>query len=151
MSVLLLCSGDRAERRRSLTAISEELFSNGVNWGRIVALMEMGGALCTEVVRRGGAWQVDDITDWMEETLESPLLQDWIEANGSWVGGALRAFGFGSGFCRVPGKVLLEFQGSLKFFQDILTEVREPCMVPGVLQGSTLSVGGHFCRGFKGY
>lgn len=29
-------------------------------------------------------------------------------------------------FCRVLGKVLLEFQGSLKFFEDILTEVREP-------------------------
>lgn len=86
MSVLLLCGGDRAERRRSLTAISEELFSDGVNWGRIVAMMELGGALCTEVVRRGGAWQVDDITDWMEETLESPPLQDWIEANGGWVG-----------------------------------------------------------------
>lgn len=98
VSVLLLSGGDRAERRRSLTVISEELFSNGVNWGRIVAMMELGGALCTEVVRRGGAWQVDDITDWMEETLESPPLQDWMEANGGWVGGALRTFGSGSGF-----------------------------------------------------
>lgn len=98
VSVLLLCGGDRVERRRSLTAISEELFSNGVNWGRIVAMMELGGALCTEVVRRGGAWQVDDITDWMEDTLDSPPLQGWIEANGGWVGGALRSFGLGLGF-----------------------------------------------------
>ncbi|XP_073344715.1 apoptosis regulator Bcl-2-like [Pagrus major] len=84
VSVLLLCDGGRAERRRGLAAVREELFRDGVNWGRIVAMMELGGALCTEVVRRGGAWQVDDVSGWMEESLDSPLLQGWIEDNGGW-------------------------------------------------------------------
>ncbi|XP_068199571.1 apoptosis regulator Bcl-2-like [Antennarius striatus] len=73
-----------AERRRGLTAVRDELFSGGVNWGRILAMMELGGALCTEAVQRGEAWQVDDIADWMEESLESPPLRGWIEHNGGW-------------------------------------------------------------------
>lgn len=87
VSVLLLCDGGGAERRRGLMAVTEELFRDGVNWGRIVAMMELGGALCTEVVQRGGGWQVDDIAGWMEESLESPPLREWIEDNGGWVGG----------------------------------------------------------------
>ncbi len=87
VSVLLLCDGGGAERLRGLTAVREELFRDGVNWGRIVAMMELGGALCTEVVRTGGAWQVDDIAGWMEESLDSPPLRGWIEDNGGWVGG----------------------------------------------------------------
>ena len=85
VSSLLLHDGGKAERQRGLTAVREELFRDGVNWGRIVAMMELGGALCTEVVRRGGAWQVDDISTWMEESLESPVLQGWIAHNGGWV------------------------------------------------------------------
>lgn len=85
VSLLLLRDGDAPERRRGLRAVTEELFRDGVNWGRIVAMMELGGALCAEVVQRGGAWQVDDIAGWMEESLESPPLQDWIEDNGGWV------------------------------------------------------------------
>ncbi|XP_070709483.1 apoptosis regulator Bcl-2-like [Pempheris klunzingeri] len=84
VSVLLLSDGDGAERRRGLTAVREELFRDGVNWGRIVAMMELGGAVCSQVVHRGGAWQVDDITAWLEESLDSPLLRGWIEDNGGW-------------------------------------------------------------------
>ncbi|XP_078100947.1 apoptosis regulator Bcl-2-like [Sander vitreus] len=84
VSVLLLCDGGEAARRRSLAAVSEELFRDGVNWGRIVAMMELGGALCTQAVRTGGAWQLDDITGWMEESLDSMPLRGWIHANGGW-------------------------------------------------------------------
>nr|XP_046227911.1 apoptosis regulator Bcl-2-like [Scatophagus argus] len=84
VSVLLLGSGSREELHRGLTAVREELFRDGVNWGRIVAMMELGGALCTKVVQRGGAWQVDNIAGWMEESLDSSLVQGWIEENGGW-------------------------------------------------------------------
>ncbi|XP_070783988.1 apoptosis regulator Bcl-2-like [Enoplosus armatus] len=84
VSMLLLCDGGGAARRRSLTAVREELFRYGVNWGRIVAMMELGGALCTEMVKTGGTWQVDDIAGWMEESLDSPPLRGWIEDNGGW-------------------------------------------------------------------
>ncbi|XP_040921283.1 apoptosis regulator Bcl-2-like [Toxotes jaculatrix] len=85
VSVLLLSGGDtHLARRRSLMAVCEELFKDGVNWGRIVAMMELGGALSAEVTKRGGGWQVDDIARWMEESLDSPLLQGWIEDNGGW-------------------------------------------------------------------
>ncbi|TDG97625.1 hypothetical protein EPR50_G00228040 [Perca flavescens] len=84
VSALLLCDVGQAARRRSLAAVSEELFRDGVNWGRIVAMMELGGALCTRVARTGGAWQPDDIAGWMEESLDSPPLRGWIHANGGW-------------------------------------------------------------------
>ncbi|XP_039983058.1 apoptosis regulator Bcl-2-like [Xiphias gladius] len=89
VSVLLLCGdggrdGSQSARRRSLMVVGEELFRDGINWGRIVAMMELGGALSAEVAKTGGAWQVDDIARWMEESLDSPLLQGWIEDNGGW-------------------------------------------------------------------
>ncbi|XP_076617066.1 apoptosis regulator Bcl-2-like isoform X1 [Chaetodon auriga] len=83
-AALLLREGGTAERGRGLTAVKDELFKDGVNWGRIVAMMELGGALCTQAVRMGGAWQVDDIAGWMENSLDSPPLRGWIEDNGGW-------------------------------------------------------------------
>lgn len=69
----------------SLTAVRDEMFRDGVNWGRIVALMELSAALSVEVASRGGARQVDDIARWMAESLDSAPLQGWIEDNGGWV------------------------------------------------------------------
>ncbi|KAI3354995.1 hypothetical protein L3Q82_004790 [Scortum barcoo] len=82
--VLLQSDGGGAARLRGLRAVREELFRDGVNWGRIVAMMELGGALCTEAARTGEAGQVDDIARWMEESLDSALLRGWIQDNGGW-------------------------------------------------------------------
>uniref|UniRef100_UPI0037E7F042 apoptosis regulator Bcl-2-like n=1 Tax=Semicossyphus pulcher TaxID=241346 RepID=UPI0037E7F042 len=82
VSVLLQSDGRGAPSLRGLTAVREELFRDGVNWGRIVAMMELGGALCTQVARRGGAQQVEEVASWMEEGLDS--LRGWIEHNGGW-------------------------------------------------------------------
>lgn len=87
MSALLLHDGEGAEHLRSLRAVTEELFRDTVNWGRIVAMMALGGVLCSKTVRMGGGQWVDDIAQWMEETLESPMIREWIEDNGGWVGG----------------------------------------------------------------
>lgn len=79
-------NGGGAARRRHLTAIREELFRDGVNWGRIVAMMELGGALSAAAAKSGDDGQMDDIASWMEESLDSPSLRRWIHDNGGWVG-----------------------------------------------------------------
>jgi len=74
-------TGGSEAQRRSLTAIRDELFRDGVNWGRIVAMMMLGGALSTEVAQTGERGQLDDLVDWMEESLDSPPIRRWIEDN----------------------------------------------------------------------
>lgn len=88
----LLMRQDGRSAQRSLVAVREELFRDGVNWGRIMALMELVGALSAQVANTEGAWQVDDIARWMVESLDSPPIQGWIEDNGGWVGGCVLSF-----------------------------------------------------------
>lgn len=78
--------------QRRFTAVTEELFRDGVNWGRIVVFFEFGGTLCVESVNRGMAAQVDNIAAWMTEYLNGPL-QTWIRDNGGWVSACGRARG----------------------------------------------------------
>ncbi|XP_038139772.1 apoptosis regulator Bcl-2-like [Cyprinodon tularosa] len=73
-----------ATERQSLALIRDELFRDGVNWGRIVAMMALGGALSAQAARTGETGQVDDIADWMEESLEAAALRTWIHDNGGW-------------------------------------------------------------------
>ncbi|KAL7835296.1 hypothetical protein SRHO_G00276430 [Serrasalmus rhombeus] len=73
--------------QRSFVAVAEELFGDGVNWGRVVAFFEFGGTLCVESVNREMASQVDHISSWMTDYLNGPLLQSWIRDNGGWVSG----------------------------------------------------------------
>lgn len=66
--------------------VINELFRDGVNWGRIIAFFEFGGAVCVECVSREEMTrQVDNIAEWMTEYLNGPL-SSWIEDNGGWVG-----------------------------------------------------------------
>lgn len=81
--------GDRLQftpgtAQRKFTAVADELFSDGVNWGRIVAFFEFGGTMCVESVSRQMVPQVDLIAHWMTEYLDGPL-HNWIEDNGGWV------------------------------------------------------------------
>ncbi|XP_016134428.1 apoptosis regulator Bcl-2-like [Sinocyclocheilus grahami] len=69
--------------QRSFLAVAEELFIDGVNWGRIVAFFEFGGTMCVESVNREMASQVDNIAHWMTDYLNGPL-ENWIEENGGW-------------------------------------------------------------------
>ncbi|KPP67173.1 apoptosis regulator Bcl-2-like [Scleropages formosus] len=71
--------------RGTFSAVVEELFRDDVNWGRIVAFLEFGGALCVECVNRDAPQQVECIASWMTEYLNGPL-QSWIQENGGWVG-----------------------------------------------------------------
>lgn len=79
--------------QRKFTAVAEELFSDGVNWGRIVAFFEFGGTMCVESVSRQMVPQVDLIAHWMTEYLDGPL-HNWIEENGGWVSVGLVLVGF---------------------------------------------------------
>ncbi|XP_023154947.1 apoptosis regulator Bcl-2-like [Amphiprion ocellaris] len=84
VSVRLCRDGGGVVQRHSLTAVSRELFRDGVNWGRIVTMMELGGALSAEAAEAGLTCQVDDIAGWMEDSLDSPPLRGWIQDNGGW-------------------------------------------------------------------
>lgn len=70
--------------QRRFTAVIEELFRDGVNWGRIVVFFEFGSTLCVQSVNQEMASQVDNIASWMTDYLNGPL-QNWIRENGGWV------------------------------------------------------------------
>ncbi|KAG5841969.1 apoptosis regulator Bcl-2-like isoform X1 [Anguilla rostrata] len=81
MSQQLHFTPNTAQRR--FTSVIEELFRDGVNWGRIVAFFEFGGTMCVESMNREMSAQVDNIASWMTEYLNGPL-QNWIQENGGW-------------------------------------------------------------------
>ncbi|XP_067218669.1 apoptosis regulator Bcl-2 isoform X2 [Chanodichthys erythropterus] len=68
------------------TAVIDELFRDGVNWGRIIAFFEFGGTVCVECVNKEMTAQVDNIAGWMTEYLNGPL-HGWIQENGGWSSG----------------------------------------------------------------
>ncbi|XP_017260468.1 apoptosis regulator Bcl-2 [Kryptolebias marmoratus] len=76
--------GGGAVWRWRLKTVTDELFRDGMNWGRVVVMMALGGALSREAVRTGETDQVDVIADWLEESLDSPRLRRWMGDNGGW-------------------------------------------------------------------
>lgn len=64
-------------------AVIDELFRDGVNWGRIIAFFEFGGTVCAECVNKEMTGQVDNIAVWMADYLNGPL-HGWIRENGGW-------------------------------------------------------------------
>uniref|UniRef100_A0A8K9UQL8 Apoptosis regulator Bcl-2 n=1 Tax=Oncorhynchus mykiss TaxID=8022 RepID=A0A8K9UQL8_ONCMY len=81
MSHQLYLTSSMAERR--FREVIDELFRDGVNWGRIVAFFEFGGTICVECVNKEMTSQVDHIAGWMTEYLNGPL-HNWIQENGGW-------------------------------------------------------------------
>lgn len=69
--------------RLRFAAVVEELFHDGINWGRIVAFFEFGGVMCVESVNREMSPLVDSIVGWMTDYLNRHL-QDWIQEQGGW-------------------------------------------------------------------
>lgn len=62
----------------------DEVFRDGVNWGRIVGLFAFGGALCVECVDKEMTSLVGRIIDWMTVYLDNHI-QPWIQSQGGWV------------------------------------------------------------------
>lgn len=73
-----------AEQRR-FAAVADELFSDGVNWGRVVAFFEFGAMVCVQCApdaERSAC--AENVARWMAEYLNGPL-NGWIQENGGWV------------------------------------------------------------------
>ena len=66
--------------------VVKELFSTGINWGRIGAFFAFGGALassCRDRAIPGGDWN-DKVASWMIQYSNHNLIM-WMENNGGWV------------------------------------------------------------------
>ncbi|XP_074538349.1 bcl-2-like protein 1 [Halichoeres trimaculatus] len=68
---------------QSFENVMDEVFRDGVNWGRIVGLFAFGGALCVECVEKEMSPLVGRIIEWMTLYLDNRI-QPWIESQGGW-------------------------------------------------------------------
>lgn len=69
---------------QSFENVMDEVFRDGVNWGRIVGLFAFGGALCVECVEKEMSPLVGRIVEWMTVYLDNHI-QPWIQSQGGWV------------------------------------------------------------------
>lgn len=67
----------------SFKSVMDEVFKDGVNWGRVVGLFAFGGVLCLECVEKDMSELVPRIADWMTMYLDENISQ-WIESQGGW-------------------------------------------------------------------
>ncbi|KAJ8360914.1 hypothetical protein SKAU_G00174390 [Synaphobranchus kaupii] len=68
---------------QSFESVMNEVFRDGVNWGRVVGLFAFGGALCVECVEKEMSPLVVRIADWMTVYLDNHI-QPWIQLQGGW-------------------------------------------------------------------
>ena len=64
--------------------VASDLFSDGIRWGRVVALYAFSGALAVECARRDLKDYVASVNKWASEFVDENLVE-WIGANGGWV------------------------------------------------------------------
>ena len=62
--------------------VADEVFREGVNWGRIVALFTFAGRLALNL-QQSGQEKGDEIAEWLGDYLTK--LSDWIQSHGDWV------------------------------------------------------------------
>ncbi|KAM9408249.1 apoptosis regulator R11-like [Pholidichthys leucotaenia] len=62
----------------------DELFVDGINWGRIIGLFVYGGGMCVECAKSNRGEKIPHIADWMTKYLDEHL-NVWIQTNGGWV------------------------------------------------------------------
>lgn len=68
---------------QSFENVMDEVFRDGVNWGRVVGLFAFGGALCVECVEKEMSPLVGRIIEWMTVYLDNHI-QGWIDSQGGW-------------------------------------------------------------------
>ncbi|XP_008411039.1 bcl-2-like protein 1 [Poecilia reticulata] len=68
---------------QSFENVMDEVFRDGVNWGRIVGLFAFGGALCVECVEKEMSHLVARIVEWMTVYLDERI-EPWVESQGGW-------------------------------------------------------------------
>ena len=64
--------------------IVNELFSDGIKWGRVVALFAFAGALAIQCIEKEMPLLVDQVVDWTVIYVDGNLTS-WILENGNWV------------------------------------------------------------------
>lgn len=69
----------------TFVGVCQELFREGIRWGRIVALFTFAGALAMECQRKQIPQLVGCVADWAATYVETHL-EVWIAQNGGWVG-----------------------------------------------------------------
>lgn len=67
----------------SFKSVMDEVFKDGVNWGRVVGLFAFGGVLCVESVEKDISELVPRIADWMTMYLDEHI-SAWIQSQGGW-------------------------------------------------------------------
>lgn len=68
---------------QSFESVMDEVFRDGVNWGRVIGLFAFGGALCVECVEKEMSPLVGRIAEWMTVYLDNHI-QPWIQEQGGW-------------------------------------------------------------------
>lgn len=68
---------------KTFEEIASEVFADGVNWGRIVALYAFGGKLAVYCDQHNMRELVDLVIDWVGKFIGG--LSAWIEKEGGWV------------------------------------------------------------------
>ena len=69
----------------TFATIVDELFADGVRWGRVVALVAFGGSLAARCVDKEMPDLVDSVAVWVTAYMDNNL-QSWIDLNDGWVG-----------------------------------------------------------------
>ena len=70
--------------QQTFVAIVNELFSDGVRWGRVVALFSFAGALAVQCIEKEMPVLVPQIADWVTHYVDGHLTS-WIQENNGWV------------------------------------------------------------------
>ena len=76
--------------------IAEEIFSTGLNWGRVVSLITFAGAVAHHFIEQEQPEMVCQVVQWLCEFIHVHLIH-WIEGNGGWVGQMLAILYFSVG------------------------------------------------------
>ena len=63
--------------------VADEVFRDGINWGRIVAIFAFGAKLAQYCMRNGLQQDVEEIIVWVGNYISS--LSTWIHSHGGWV------------------------------------------------------------------
>lgn len=67
----------------SFESVMDEVFRDGVNWGRVIGLFAFGGALCVDCLEKDMTHMVSRIEDWMTMYLDNHI-EPWIQSQGGW-------------------------------------------------------------------
>lgn len=63
--------------------VADEVFRDGINWGRIVAIFAFGAKMAQYCVTHGLQQEVEEIIVWVGNYIS--CLSNWIHSNGGWV------------------------------------------------------------------